>query len=171
MEQHSRSRAGASGTRSSRTAGGPEELASTKNDMPRQQQAPGLVGRMKDGATTQLTTQKDRATDGIGTLAQAVRHTTERLRNEQHDTIAQYVERAAEQLERLSDRLRQKDVNELLQDTQRFARRQPALFIGGSFAAGLLIARFLKSSREDEYGTVSSRIPLDTPASELPGAY
>ena len=124
------------------------------------QPSTGLVDRMKERATTQLTTQKDRATDGIGTLAQTVRQTTERLRDEQHETVAEYVEKAAEQLERLSNSLREKDVNELLQDAERLARRRPALFIGGSFALGLLAARFLKSSRKDE-----------TPASELPGAY
>jgi deferrochelatase/peroxidase EfeB len=116
---------------------------------------------MKDGAASQLTTQKDRATEGLGTLAHAVRQTTERLRDEQHGTIAEYAERAAEQLERFSDNLRQKDVSELLRDAQRFARRQPALFIGGSFVAGLLIARFLKSSRESSVTTTSA----------LPGAY
>jgi len=137
-------------------------------------QSNGIVAKMKERAATQLTTQKDRATEGLGTLAQAVRHTTERLRDEQHDTVAAYVERAAEQLERLSNNLRGKDVNELLQDAQRFARRRPALFIGGSFAVGLLAARFLKSSRENEtrdYAWPESPIGADTQASDLPGAY
>ena len=46
-----------------------------------------------------------------------------------------------------SERLKNKDVTELLNDAQRLARRQPALFVGGAFALGLLGARFLKSSR------------------------
>jgi hypothetical protein len=79
---------------------------------------------------------------------QAVRHSSERLRENQQETVAEYVEKAAAQLERFSENLREKDVSELLQDAQRLARRQPALFIGGSFAVGLLAARFLKSSRE-----------------------
>jgi ElaB/YqjD/DUF883 family membrane-anchored ribosome-binding protein len=119
-------------------------------------QASGLVGKVKERATAQLSTQKDRATDHLGSIVQAVRHSGERLREDRHETVAQYVEQAAEQLERFSNSLREKDVNELLQDAQRLARRQPALFIGGSFAAGLLAARFLKSSQErdsayDEY--------------------
>jgi hypothetical protein len=31
-------------------------------------------------------------------------------------------------------------------DVKRFAQRQPALFLGGAFTAGLMAARFLKSS-------------------------
>jgi HPt (histidine-containing phosphotransfer) domain-containing protein len=137
-------------------------------------QSIGIVGKMKERAATQLTTQKDRATEGLGMLAHAVRHTTERLRDEQHETVATYVERAAEQLERLSSNLRGKDVSELLQDAQRLARRQPALFIGGSFAIGLLAARFLKSSREAEtrdYAWTESLDNAEPQVSDLPGAY
>ena len=108
----------------------------------------GIVAQVKERATAQLSTQKDRATDGLGSIAQAVRQTTDKLREDQQDIVAQYVEKAADQIERLSNSLREKDVNELLQDAQRFARRQPALFIGGSFAVGLLAARFLKSSSD-----------------------
>jgi ElaB/YqjD/DUF883 family membrane-anchored ribosome-binding protein len=108
----------------------------------------GLMDRVRQGANTQLSTQKNRATDGLGNVAQAVRQTTQHLREQQHDTIARYVDQAADQLERMSDRLRQKDVGQLLQDAQQFARRRPAVFIGSAFAVGLLGARFLKSSRD-----------------------
>ena len=106
----------------------------------------GIVDRVRERATAQLSTHKDQATEGLGTVAQAVRQTTQSLRDQQHDTVAQYVERAADQIERLSDRLKNKDVTELLDDAQQLARRQPALFIGGAFALGLVGARFLKSS-------------------------
>jgi hypothetical protein len=108
----------------------------------------GIVGRVREQATTQLNTQKDKATDGLGTVASAVRETTSRLRSENHDTVARYAEQAADQIERFSERIRNKDVGELMHDAQRLARRQPALFVGGAFALGLLGARFMKSSAE-----------------------
>jgi hypothetical protein len=113
----------------------------------------GIASKVRERATAQLSTQKDRATDGLGSVAQAVRQTTEQLRNQQHDKVARYAEQAAEQIERFSQRLREKDVGELLNDAQRLARRRPALFVGGAFAIGLLGARFLKSSadRRSEY--------------------
>lgn len=106
----------------------------------------GIVGRVRERATAQLATQKDKATDGLGSVAQVVRDTTQHLRTQQHDTVAQYAEKAADQIERFSQRLKEKDIRELLDDAQQLARRQPALFIGGAFALGLLGARFLKSS-------------------------
>jgi ElaB/YqjD/DUF883 family membrane-anchored ribosome-binding protein len=121
-------------------------------DQNNQTSGSGLMDRVREGANTQLSTQKNRATDGIGSVAQAVRQTTQHLREQQHDTIARYVDQAADQLERVSERLRQKDVGELLQDAQQFARRRPAVFIGSAFAIGLLGARFLKSSRERQNG-------------------
>jgi hypothetical protein len=111
----------------------------------------GIVNRVKETATSQLTAQKDKATDGLGSVAQAVRQTTQSLRDQQHDTVAQYVDRAADQIERLSQGLKNKDVTELLDDAQRLARQQPALFIGGAFALGLVGARFLKSSSPNRH--------------------
>ena len=128
----------------------------------------GLVNRVRDAASAQVSTQKDRATDTLGTLASAVRQSTQTLRDQQQDTVAQFVERAADQVDRWSANLRNRDVSQLMGDVQHFARRQPALFIGGAFVGGLLLARFLKSSgqathtddwrRESEaFGSASGR--------------
>ena len=105
-----------------------------------------IVERVRARAGGQLTMQKDKATDGLGTIARAIRGTTQELRGQQHDTLAQYVDRAADELERLSSRLKNKDVGELFRDAQSLARRQPVVFVGAAFAIGLLGARFLKSS-------------------------
>jgi DNA-binding MurR/RpiR family transcriptional regulator len=96
----------------------------------------GVIDRVKEGATARLEAQK------------AVRKTTDTLRNEKHDTAARFVEQTADQLQRLSTELREKDVTQLVDEAARLARRQPAIFVGLSFAAGLLTARFLKSSQE-----------------------
>lgn len=110
-----------------------------------------IVDQVKDKAAAQLNAQKQRATDGLGSVASAVRQTTDRLRAEQHDTVAAFVERAADQIERFSNHLRDRDLNELVGEAQRFARQQPAVFIGSSFAAGLLAARFIKASRPERH--------------------
>jgi hypothetical protein len=108
--------------------------------------ATGIMARLRDGATSQVSQQKDTATKGLGSIAQAARQTTQQLREQQHDTIAEYIEKAADRLERFSSDLNNRSVSDLMSDVQRFARRQPALFVGAAFAAGLLGARFLKSS-------------------------
>ena len=111
---------------------------------------PGIADKVRERAAAQLNTQKDRATDGIGSVAKVARETTQHLRERQHETIAGYVEQAADQLDRFSRNLKNKDVRELVEDAQRLARRQPALFVGGAFALGLAGARFFKSSASHE---------------------
>jgi hypothetical protein len=118
----------------------------------------GIVERVREKASAQLASQKDRAVTGLGGVAQAVRKTTESLRDQRHETLAGYVDEAASQIERLSQHLQNKDLGELVSDAQRLARRQPALFVGSAFAIGLFGARFFRSSsqdpdrRDDEFG-------------------
>ena len=116
----------------------------------------GLMDRVKSSAATQLGAQKDRATDGIGSVAQAVRQSSQQLRDQQHGTIAQYVEQAADQLERFATRLKDRDIGDLARDAQDLARRRPALFVGSAFALGLLSARFLKSSNANGHAVAST---------------
>ena len=78
--------------------------------------AAGLMDRVRSGATAQLSSTKDRATDGLGSLAQAVRQSTQPFRENQQDTIAQYIEKAADQLDRFSSHLRQRDINDIVDD-------------------------------------------------------
>jgi len=127
----------------------------------------GIMDRVRERATAQLSTQKDRATDGLGSVAQAVRQSTKHLRDNKQDAIANYVEKAADQIDRFSTQIRNRDVGELVNEVQRFARRQPALFVGSAFAIGVIGARFLKSSSDNQrhralepYGT-SSRGTMD----------
>jgi hypothetical protein len=110
----------------------------------------GLMDKLRNGASSQLGAQKDRASDGVSSVAQAVRQSTQQLRDNRHETIAQYVEQTVDGIERFADRLKEKDVNELVGDAQRFARRNPAAFVGAAFGVGLVAARFLKSSKNND---------------------
>ena len=109
-------------------------------------QSGGLMDKLRNGATSQLGAQKDRATEGVSSVAQAVRQSTQQLRDNKHETIAQYMEQAVDRVEQFADQLKEKDVNELMRDAQQFARRNPALFVGAAFGVGVVAARFLKSS-------------------------
>jgi hypothetical protein len=125
------------------------------------------MGQLREKATAQLSSQKDRASEGLGTVASAVRQSTQHLRDRQHDTVAQYVEQAADQIDRFSTQLRSKDLNEIANDVKRFAKRQPAVFIGAAFVVGLIGARFLKSSSEDG----SRRRAFEDSGAALPAPY
>jgi len=111
------------------------------------QQAGQVASQTQEQVRTQLNTQKDQASESLGSVAQTVRQIGTQLR--QNDTaapLAQYTDTAANQIENASQYLRTHDVNTMMGDLEQVARRQPALFIGGAFALGLLAARFLKST-------------------------
>lgn len=54
--------------------------------------------------------------------------------------------RAAEGIERLARYLENKSVADVVRSVESFARREPALFLGGALAMGMMAGRFLKSS-------------------------
>ncbi len=101
----------------------------------------------KKQVTTQLAGQKERATEELDSIGQALHSTSDHLREENQGMIADYVEQAAEQVSRLAGHLRNHSVSELLNEAERFARREPALFLGGAALLGIVGARFFKSSQ------------------------
>lgn len=99
----------------------------------------------KSTATTKVSEQKDKAVQGLGSVAQAVTQVGDQLRSE-NPTIAGFADTAADRIQQFAGQLGSKDVTELMDDVEQFARRQPAMFLGAAFALGVVGARFLKSS-------------------------
>jgi len=117
-----------------------------------QQKLGDLKEQVAEQATGRLEEQKTAASSGISTVAHAFRQTGQQLRGEEQEGIAQYIDQAAQRLERFSDYLGERDLRGLARDAEQFARREPALFLGGAFAVGMLAARFLKSSGSNGAG-------------------
>jgi hypothetical protein len=109
-----------------------------------------IVTETMDEATGQVKStfgeQKGRAADQLNTVASALRQAGSELQNSDQPSIAQYAEAAAEQVERLSSYIKEREFGELWADLQATAKRQPELFVAGALAAGFLVGRFLKSS-------------------------
>ena len=106
-----------------------------------------VAGQVREQATRRMGDQVNQAADRLGSVSQAFQTVGQQLREQDQGWLASYTDRATEQVDRFSNYLREKDVDELVGDVEELARRQPALFLGGAFALGLLAARFLKSSR------------------------
>lgn len=113
-----------------------------------QQTAQDVMQTAQERAQSAISQQKERASHSLDTVAHALHTTGEELRGEDQQMIAQYADKAAEQIERFSEMLSTKDVNEMVGDLKRFAREKPEIFLGGAFALGLMLSRFMKSSRE-----------------------
>ena len=129
-----------------------EEAAGQVQDLAWQavEQAQQTVGKVVEEAkaqtSTQLSGQKERAAESLGTMAQAIRQTGQGLREHEQGAAGGYADAAAGQVERLATYLRERDVAELLEDVEDLARRQPGVFLGAAVALGFLGTRFLMSS-------------------------
>lgn len=105
----------------------------------------GVIGQVKQQASSRVNEQKARAAEGLGSVASAIKSASEQLRTE-NQTLATYADKAVDQIQLFADRMRDKEPEEMVRDAERFARRNPAAFVGGAFVLGLALARFLKSS-------------------------
>jgi hypothetical protein len=107
-----------------------------------------VVGQVREQAKSQVAGQKDRAAESLGSVAQALHQTGQQLRDQDNSTVAQYIDTAANQVDRVSGFLRERDLQDIVTEVERFARRQPAVFVGGAALLGMIGARFLRSSQD-----------------------
>ncbi|HWV42414.1 MAG TPA: hypothetical protein VN004_12365 [Pseudorhodoplanes sp.] len=96
--------------------------------------------------------QKDIGVDKMAGFAEAAHKAADAL-GEQNSGMADLIHEAADGLSRASEDLRGRDVSELYRSLNDFARRQPLTFFACSFAAGVLLSRFLKSSSDGDRRT------------------
>ncbi|GMU24494.1 MAG: hypothetical protein AMXMBFR13_45680 [Phycisphaerae bacterium] len=130
-------------------------------------QAGEAMRRVQEQSQSMLAQQKDMAADHVSDFAAAIWQAAERLHEEGKDNVAGYVEDFGHRIERAADYLHDRDINGMLRDVRDLTRRRPGLFFGGMLLAGLALARFLKSSREElaeEHGfTDYEAIPPGSP--------
>ena len=110
-------------------------------------QADELMHAAKQRAKDIASEQKDAAAAQLGSMARGLRDAAASMQGES-EFAGRYAGKAAESLERFSQDLRGADFDQLVERTENYARRNPAVFLGGAVAAGFLFARFLKSSRD-----------------------
>lgn len=100
--------------------------------------------------------QKNQFAGRLGGLAGALREAGEKLDQQDENSLGHLALGAADKVDRLSTYLRDRQISGLVRDAETFARRRPDLFLGGSFLAGLLLARFLKASNHEYHQTTAS---------------
>lgn len=113
------------------------------------QKAGELANQGGEQIKSQLANQKHHAAQRMMPVQTALRETAQQLRKQNQDSVGQYADQAASQVERFSGYLRETDADQMLAEARSFARRKPALFLGGASVLGFLGARFLKSSSQN----------------------
>src|SRR4051794_21461349 len=112
-----------------------------------QDAAGGIADSAGQAAQTQASMAMTKAGDTLEQVAQAIRDTSNQLRQDRPE-IAGIAETGAQKIDDVSTFLRQHDAREVMDEAERFARRQPALIVAGGLALGLIVGRLLRSGAE-----------------------
>jgi hypothetical protein len=117
------------------------------------------IGEAKKSASSLASAATERAKDAVqerisggadvlGHLAAAVRAAARDL-DPNAPQLAGFAREAAGRIDDFSQDIRDKSVEELLETSSNFARRQPAVLFGAAAACGFLLFRLIKSTSAD----------------------
>ncbi len=129
------------------------------------QEATAQASELADAAKAQLadvtekakgmaSEQKDLLAGQIGGVADAMERVATDLEG-QNATSAQYARMIADGATRISDTVKNNDVDTILSMAQDFGRKQPAAFIGAAALLGFAASRFLLASAKREHQRVA----------------
>ena len=126
------------------------------------EQGAGRIGeQMREAAEELLREQKERVAAAVHGLADALRQAAHTFEREESRVAARYIDRAAAQIDRLSEAMRRQTLRDVLASAEDIARRQPALFVTGAVAIGFVVGRVLsragdgRTRRTEGYATTA----------------
>jgi hypothetical protein len=125
-----------------------------------------VVGDAADTAREKAATGLDEQTTRVGqqvdATASALRGTGDQLRQQGNQAVAEVTDLAAREAQRLGRYLEQTSGDQLLEDVERYARRNPWAVVLGGVVAGVAAARLVKASSSDRYRTAGAprRAPM-----------
>lgn len=140
--------------RSTSGSGTPQDLAAEAKEAVQhvkervKDSASEAVSQVKQQARSAVHEQKEFAAERLSCVSEALHDSATRLRQEQATTFASLIEQAADRVDGLAQYLREQDMKDMIDAAQNWARRNPVLFLGGSFVLGLVIARLVKSTSQ-----------------------
>lgn len=110
------------------------------------EQATQLAHQAKEQGQQYVDQYRSQLVDQVSGISSAIRASASQLQ-QNNVPVAGYVESLADQVDRVADWARNKELAEVARDVTSFARRHPEVVLGGMFVAGIAVARFLKAAR------------------------
>ncbi len=107
-----------------------------------------LVGQATDKARAFADQGKAQAGDKLDQVAQMLSDAAATVDEKVGAQYGQYARSAADQVANLSSTIRNKDIDELVDDVRNFVRASPAIAIGVAAAVGFALARVVQSGME-----------------------
>jgi ElaB/YqjD/DUF883 family membrane-anchored ribosome-binding protein len=131
-------------------------------------QAGEQLTEVTDKAKSFAADQKDVAGDQLGNVAEAISKVANELQDQ--PVIAGYATDLAGGIKRVSETMKNRNVDELLAMAEDFGRTQPVAFLGAAALAGFVASRFVLSSshRRQSSGNGASSSSSTSFGSEAP---
>jgi hypothetical protein len=130
---------------SKRTGAPGKGKIATKSHETAEQWKDAVVGQV-DQVRERALDAKEHTTNRIRTVAHQMRSISDSLR-EDDPLVADIAHRASRGIDGLARYVGDATPQSIIRDTERVARRQPALFYGAAFLIGLAVGRFVKGAR------------------------
>jgi hypothetical protein len=124
--------------------------------------AADLKGQASDKAREYADEGKARASAGLDSVAKMISDSAAQIDDKLGAAYGDYARKAGDAVADFSASLRDKDVEELLDDARDLVRRSPAIAIGAAAAAGFVIARIVKAGSEALDETAKAAEPKTT---------
>ena len=115
----------------------------------------GFAAAARAHALDYADSRKSDAADSVAGLAHSLRDSGKTF--DDRPNIKAFFDSAADGLDDLATTIEQRGFQEFYEEAEAFARRSPVAVAAASFAAGLLLARFVKSSGSRSTGTELDR--------------
>lgn len=112
------------------------------------ERAANFKQRLREDGKQRMESGKRAAADQIADIADAIDAAGAKL-DQSQPTIANYASRLAGNVSGLAAHLREDSIEDLYYQVRQLAVRHPGMFLLGSAALGVAIARFMKASERD----------------------
>lgn len=116
---------------------------------PLRDEAGKVINTLKSSAKEAANSGKAKTTHAIDDVTAMVEDVARTIDARVGPQYGDYARRAADALADVSDSLKSKDVEQLLDDARDFIRRKPAVAIGAAAAIGFVLTRLLKADEDD----------------------
>jgi hypothetical protein len=127
-----------------------EPIHGTQNQFPDREKLKSdtseVVDKAKQAGQQQLDSGKQTAAAQVQKVAGVFDQASSQLRQDDLPKFAEYASEIGSTIKNFADNLQHRSIDDLVNDTRAFARRNPTMFLLSSIAVGVAISRFLKAS-------------------------
>ncbi len=102
-----------------------------------------------DSARAAAEKGKDRATEAVSSISKLIRDSAATIDENVGKQYGDYARGAADSVDGFATKLDAKDVDALVGEAREFVRKSPAVAIGAAAAIGFVLARLVRSGRDD----------------------